>query len=49
MVFFDTLQGDVVWYNPGGDGEFDLPIGGTVKSADAGQVVVNLVTGEEVR
>ena len=37
-----------MWYMKPDGGEFDLPIGGTVKSADAGQVVVKLVTGDEV-
>jgi myosin-7 len=39
--------GDDVWYDPKTGGEFDLPIGGKVKSADAGQIVVTLVNGEE--
>jgi hypothetical protein len=29
-----------VWYDDGATGEFDLPIGGTVVSADAGQIVI---------
>lgn len=39
--------GDNVWYEEGTGGEFDLPIGATVKSADAGQIVLTLCTGEE--
>jgi len=33
-------KGDHVWYDAGGSGEFDLPIGCVVKQADAGQIVI---------
>lgn len=46
MVVVST--GDSVWYEAGDGGEFDLPIGGVVKSADSGQIVVTLATGNEV-
>ena len=40
------LQGDSIWYEPGTKGEFDLPIGGKVLAADAGQIQLSLATGE---
>ena len=39
-------KGDSIWYEPGTNGEFDLPIGGQVLSADAGQIQLKLATGE---
>jgi len=36
-----------VWYDDGATGEFDLPVGAVVKSADAGQVVITTVDGDE--
>lgn len=41
-----SSQGDLVWYDNGGTGEFDLPIGATVKQADAGQVIIVTDDGE---
>lgn len=38
-------KGDNVWYDDGGKGEFDLPMGAVVKSADSGQIVI--VTDEK--
>jgi len=38
-------KGDHVWYDDGGKGEFDLPIGAIVKQADSGQIVI--VTDEK--
>ena len=42
------MQGDHVWYDDGKTGEFDLPVGAVVKSADVGQIVIVTVTKEEV-
>jgi len=39
-------KGDNVWFE-GGSSEFDLPFAAVVKSADAGQIVLTLCTGEE--
>ena len=39
-------KGESVWYDPQSGGEFDLPIGGLVMAADAGQIQVKLATGE---
>ena len=39
-------KGDSVWYEPPSDGEFDLPVGGLVLAADAGQIQIRLATGE---
>jgi L-lactate utilization protein LutB len=35
-----------VWYDCGATGEFDLPIGAVVKSADTGQIVIVTDDGE---
>ena len=39
-------KGESVWYDPKTGGEFDLPIGGLVLAADAGQIQLKLATGE---
>jgi myosin-7 len=41
-------KGDSVWYESGTKGEFDLPIGGKVLAADAGQIQLRLATGEDI-
>eukprot|EP00049_Salpingoeca_infusionum_P025924 m.22679 g.22679 ORF g.22679 m.22679 type:complete len:2193 (-) comp8407_c0_seq1:205-6783(-) len=43
-----VAKGDLVWYDAGGKGEFDLPVGATVKSADAGQIILVTDEGEEL-
>jgi len=35
-----TFQGEHVWLDLSDGGEFDVPIGGTVKMADTGQIQV---------
>lgn len=45
MVVVST--GDHVWYQPPTKGEFDLPIGGVVKSSDSEQIQLELATGED--
>ena len=42
------LQGDLIWYDAGGTGEFDLPIGARVKQADSGQIII-VTDDDEVR
>lgn len=41
-------KGDSVWYEPPTKGEFDLPIGALVLSADAGQIQLKLASGEDI-
>eukprot|EP00039_Didymoeca_costata_P032095 m.36807 g.36807 ORF g.36807 m.36807 type:complete len:2189 (+) comp9188_c0_seq1:109-6675(+) len=42
-----VAKGDHVWYEEGGGGEFELPMGAVVKSADSGQIVIVTDEGEE--
>ena len=41
-----VAAGDSIWYDDLSGNEFDLPVGGTVKAADAGQIQLALATGE---
>ncbi|EGD80527.1 myosin-VIIa [Salpingoeca rosetta] len=43
-----VAKGDLVWYDAGGQGEFDLPIGARVKQADSGQIIIVTDENEEI-
>jgi myosin-7 len=43
-----VAAGDNIWYTEGTGDEFELPVGGKVKQADAGQIQIELATGEEM-
>lgn len=42
------FQGDLVWFDNGNTGEFELPIGARVKQADSGQIII-VTDDDEVR
>ena len=40
VQFVCCVQGEYVWYRKGDGGEFDVPIGATVKLSDTGQILL---------